>query len=325
MSLERHSYIHTIHTILGLVLWIQLLPAQSTESSQFAEAAALRDKGEFAQALRILEPLAAASGPEFADAGKTWILLGVLYQDLSRYPEAQRAYQTAISLSKGKPGKEMEEAAAMDNLGSFYLDMGQPEMSKRLRLRVLQTVTTAGDHAGMARVSNNLAAIAIQQRNIKEARQWIGRAFAEVKLAPHLTAADLAAIHCNAGWLSMHDRDYAEAAEHYEVALRSWTECHGTNHPLTGWGYVLRGRTRALMGEPDQGLEDVTAGLAIIEKTLGTGVPFYFAARLAYADALSAAGASREAKTMRSITRRAIESFRQTTSSQYAVSADAFR
>ena len=78
MSLERHSYIHTIHTILGLVLWIQLLPAQSKESSQYTEAAALRDKGEYTQALRILEPLAASSRPELADDGKAWVLLGVL-------------------------------------------------------------------------------------------------------------------------------------------------------------------------------------------------------------------------------------------------------
>ena len=325
MSLERHSCIHAIQALIGLVLWVQLLPAQSIGSSQFADAAALRDKGDYGQALRILEPLATSSDPEFREAPRTWILLGCIYQDLGRYRDAQRAYQTAISVSKDKRDTEIEEAAALDNLGSLYLDMGQPEMSKRLRLRVLQTVTAAGDHAGMARVYNNLTAIAIEQRKIKEARQWIGYAFSEINLAPHVNAGDLAAIHGNAGWLSMRDRDYAEAVKHYELALGTWTEYHGMNHPLTGWGYVLRGRARALTGEPDQGLADVRTGLDIIEKTLGTGVPLYFGARLAYADVLSASGASREAKTMRSVTQQAIESFRRTTSSQYAISADAFR
>lgn len=325
MSLGRHSYSHTIHALLGLLLCVQLLPAQSTGSSQLADAAALRDKGEYGQALRILEPLTTSSGPEFTDAAKTWILLGSLYQDLARYPEAQRAYQTAISLSKSRRGSERVEAVAMDNLGSLYLAMGQLEMSKRLRLRVLRSAEAAGDHEEMLRIYNNLAAIAIGQRNVKETRRWLGHAFAEIKLSSQVRADDLAAIHSNAGWLSEHDRDYAQAATHYEAALQSWTELHGMNHPLTGWGYVLRGRAHSLLGETTQGLEDVKTGLAIIEKTLGTGVPLYFQARMQYADALSAAGASREAKTMRSATKLAIESFRRTTSSQYAISADAFR
>jgi hypothetical protein len=79
------------------------------------------------------------------------------------------------------------------------------------------------------------------------------------------------------------------------------------------------------MGNASQGLEDVEMGLAIIEKTVGTDVPVYFAARLAYADALSAAGSKKEAKEIRSTTKRSIESFMHSTSSAYAISADAFR
>jgi len=96
------------------------------------------------------------------------------------------------------------------------------------------------------------------------------------------------------------------------------------NHKLTGWGYVPCGRTRALLGDPQQGLAEVTTGLSIIEKSVGMRAPLYFASRLAYADVLSAAGSTREAKEMRSTVAQSLESFRRATAG-FPVSADAFR
>ena len=325
MTSGRHTYIRPISILISVVLSFQLLHAQSDILAKLLDAEKLWNKGEYGQALGILEPLARSSGSESPDLGRVWILLGSLYQDLGRFPEAQRVYQSAISLYKSQPDRQREEVVALDNLGSLYLEMGQLEMSKRLRLKVLQLAQASGNHATLARICNNLTAVAVRQRDLDEARRWLSHAFAEIKLAPKVGADDLAAIHSNAGWLSMHNHDYEQASQHYELALQSLIEQHGTNHPLTGWGYVARGRARALMGNAGQGLEDVEMGLAIIEKTVGTDVPVYFSARLAYADALSVAGSKKEAKEIRSITKRSIESFTHSTSSVYAISADAFR
>jgi tetratricopeptide (TPR) repeat protein len=325
MTSARHTYVRAISALISLVLFVKPLPAQSDISTKLNDASEVWNKGEYSQALGILEPLVRSGGSESPEIGRVWILLGSVYQDLGRYPEAQQAYQSAISLFKRQPGREMEQEVAMDNLGSLYLDMGQLAMSKRLRLQVLRVAEAASDHAMMAKIYNNLTATALQQKDLKEGRKWLGHAFAEIKLAPRVSADDLAAIHSNAGWISAHDHDYEQASKYYEVALQSWTEQHGMNHPMTGWGYVLRGRTRALMGNASEGLEDVKTGLAIIEKAVGTAVPLYFGARLAYADVLSAAGSAKEAKAVRSITKRSIESFSHSNSSLYTISADAFR
>jgi len=311
--------------LISVVLSFQLLHAQSDILARLHDAEELWNKGEYGQALGILEPLARSSGSESPESGRVWILLGSIYQDLGRFPEAQRAYQSAISLCKGQPDMQREEEVALDNLGSLYLDMGQPEMSKRLRQQALRLAEGAGDHVAMARLYNNLTAATLQQNGVKEARKCLGRAFAEIKLAPKVGADDLAAINSNAGWLSAHDHDYEQASKYYEAALQSWIEQHGMNHQLTGWGFVLRGRARARMGNASQGLEDVKMGLAIIEKAVGTRVPIYFGARLAYADALSATGSKKEAREIRSTTKRSIESFMHSTSSVYTISADAFR
>src|SRR5215472_12975494 len=310
---------------MGLAFFVQPLPAQSDISGKLNDASELSNKGEYKQSLVILEPLAKSASSESPEMGRVWILLGSVYQDLGRYPEAQRAYQSAISLFKRQRGREREEEVALDNLGSLYLDMGQPEMSKRLRQQALRLAEAAGDHVAMARLYNNLTAATLQQNGVKEARKCLGRAFAEIKLAPKVGADDLAAINANAGWLSTHDHDYEQASKYYEAALQSWIEQHGMNHQLTGWGFILRGRARVLMGNASQGLEDVKTGLTIIEKAVGTGVPIYFGARLAYADALLAAGSTKEAKTIRSATRRSIDDFMHSTSSVYTISADAFR
>lgn len=313
-----------VHIFLILLSAVQFLPAQSSPADQLVAADALRDHGDYKQALAILEPLAQSMRPDASSAGTAWILLGSIYQDVGRYVDAQRAYQTAISAFKNQPGKEREEAAAMDNLGSLYLDMGQPKMSRQIRLRVLQVVKEAGDHARLAKVYNNLAAAVLQDNQVHEGRKYIFQALREAKLAPQVANDDLAAIYSNAGWLSMHDHDYNQALQYYEHARQVWITQHGMNYKLTGWGYVLCGRTRALLGDPQQGLAEVTTGLSIIEKSVGTHVPLYFDGRLAYADVLSAAGSTREAKEMRSTATQSIESFRHATAG-YPVSVDAFR
>jgi tetratricopeptide (TPR) repeat protein len=317
-------YSHPLHIFLILLLAVQFLPAQSSPADQLVAAGALRDRGDYKQALAILEPLAQSAGPDAPDASRAWILLGSIYQDVGRYVDAQRAYQAAISAFKNQPDKEREEAAAMDNLGSLYLDMGQAEMSRQIRLRVLQLAKEAGDHAGLARVYNNLAVTAFQRNQVDEGRKYISQALQEVKQAPQVANDDLAAIYSNAGSLSMYDHDYKQALRYYEHARQVWIKQHGMNHKLTGWGYVLCGRVRALLGDPQQGLVEVTTGLSIIEESVGTRVPLYFAARLAYADVLSATGSTREAKEMRSTTAQSLESFRRATAG-FPISADAFR
>lgn len=197
-----------IHIFLIVLLAVQFLPAQSSPADELVAAGALRDRGDYKQALAILEPLAQSTGPDMPSAGSAWILLGTVYQDVGRYVDAQRAYQSAISAFKNQPGKEREEAAALDNLGSLYLDMGQPEMSKQIRLRVLQVVKETGNHAGLAKVYNNLAATAFQRNRVDEGRKYIFQAFREVKQAPQVANDDLATIYSNAGWLSMYDHDY---------------------------------------------------------------------------------------------------------------------
>jgi tetratricopeptide (TPR) repeat protein len=324
MTSGLRSRVPTISISIGLVFFVQLLLAQSNTLDTLNHADQLRNKGAYEQALRVLEPMIRSNTLEPWETGRVWILLGSVYQDLGRYSEAQRAYQNAISLFKNQPGRETEKAVAMDNLGSVYLEIGQPETSKRLRLQVLKVGARISDHAGMARIYNNLAATAEVQKDWKEVRKWLGNAWGEASLVSNPRAEDVAAIHCNAGWLSTHDHDYEQALKHFEAALALWTEQYGMNHQLTGSGYILRGRTLALMGNARQGLEDLRTGLATIEKTAGTNVPVYFAARLAYAEALSATGSKKEGKAMRATAIRSLESFRST-SSQFPISADAFR
>src|SRR5882724_7239499 len=210
MILKRYLYAHGfILFFLLQQLAAQSLPVQSNGADKLNQVVALRNRGEYQQALDVLAPLVHSSGLSASDAGHAWVLLGSTYQDLGKYTEAQRAYQNGISILKAQAGGERGEAAALDDLGSLYRDMGQPEMSKKLRLKVLQFFLAIGDHSGTARAYNNLTAIALQQNKLDEARKDIVRAFDELKLAQQagsqVSLDDQAAIDNNAGWLSFHD------------------------------------------------------------------------------------------------------------------------
>src|SRR5215470_7553591 len=239
-------------SLLALLLSAHLLAAQANAPNPLESADALRNRGEYGEAIAVLESFVQSvqlDRSEAGDSAPAWILLGSAYQDVGRYLEAQRAYQHAISITRDRPGHEREQAVALDNLGSLYFESGQLEISKRLRLRVLKIAQKSGDHAFLARIYNNLTAVASQQKEISEARKWIAHALAEIKLVSQVDADDIAAISSNAGWLSIRDRDYQQASDYYEAALQSWIEKHGMNHQLTGWGFVLRGQVRALRGD----------------------------------------------------------------------------
>jgi tetratricopeptide (TPR) repeat protein len=320
------EWIFCLRTIsfMVLVLCTQVLTGQPNPQDSLVAAGALRDRGEYNQAIAVLEALT-QSGAEDANSGTAWTLLGSVYQDVGRYGDAQRAFQTAISVFKNQPGKERQEAIALDNLGSLYLAIGQTEMSKKLRLRVLKVVQAAGDHAGIAMVYNNLAATALQGNDIKQTRKYVSLALQEIRLAPQTEDDDLAAIFTHAGWLSIHDHDYKRALAYYDDARRLWVKQHGMNHHLTGWGNVLCGWAHARMGDTQQGLAEVKTGLGIIENTVGTRVSVYFGARLIYAEVLSAAGSPKEGKAMRAATLLSLQSFLRGKASESVISADAFR
>ncbi|HKF20669.1 MAG TPA: tetratricopeptide repeat protein [Candidatus Angelobacter sp.] len=301
-------------------------PAQTSGTEQLLLASRLRDRGEYQQAVVLLEPLVRASSRLGAvDTGNAWVLLGSTYQDLGRYVEAENAYQNAISILKSQPAGERDLAVALDNLGSLYHDIGRPEMSRKLRLRALTIFRAEGDHAEIARVYNNLAAIALDNHQYHEAQSYLDLAFAEVKLSPLPNPADEAAMDSNAGWLAFHGQDYPRALGDYETALRLWLQVHGSEHQLTGWGYVLCGRARLALGENRRALEDVQTGIAILERTAGAKGSIYLSARLIYADVLRASGSTQEAKTVRAQTLRSLDSLRRSQSSVYVINAEAFR
>lgn len=309
-----------------VVLFSAQLFAQSNTPDVLLQASALRQRGAYQQVVALLEPLTRQSSSLLpTDRGNAWVLLGSTYQDLGQYPEAEKAYQNAISILKAQPGSENYEAAALDDLGSLYRDMEQPEMSKKLRLRALQIFRSEGDHAGIARVYDNLSVLALQQQKFREAQTYLDQAFAEVKLSPQTNSADLAAMYGNAGILAFQNHDYHQALQEYDLALQLWLQLHGENHELTGWGYVLRSRAHLALGDTQPALQDAQTGIAIIEKTVGKKVAMYCSARLVFADALKAAGSSQQAKAVRNEALHSLESLHRAQSSEVVVNAEAFR
>jgi Flp pilus assembly protein TadD len=75
------------------------------EQSQLLLARALNNQGEFARAIRVLEPLVNSDPAALDDAGRgsAWNLLGLAHMLLGDSNEARHCYETAIHLVRRLP------------------------------------------------------------------------------------------------------------------------------------------------------------------------------------------------------------------------------
>ena len=77
-----------------------------------------------------------------------------------------------------------------------------------------------GDYAGSARAYNNLAAIALDEKQLRKARAYVNQALSEANRATQMFPDDLAAIYDNAGWLSSHNHEHQQALRYHEQAVQ---------------------------------------------------------------------------------------------------------
>lgn len=129
-----------------------------------------------------------------AELGRAWTVLGVSYADQNNYREAQHSFEQAISVLRTVPEDIRDYAAALTDLGCLYRVQGRLKVSMDLQLRALHLYQQVGNHSGIARVSNVLADLVLEQGRIREGKRYLKQAADEMKVATELNDDDLAAI-----------------------------------------------------------------------------------------------------------------------------------
>jgi tetratricopeptide (TPR) repeat protein len=300
--------------------------AGTAEQSQLLQAQLLSNQGEFAQVVRVLEPLVHTEPDALDDAGlgTAWNLLGSAYEDSGDYEKARRCYEAAIHLLRTLPAAVSTYASALANLGFLEISTNQREASETLR-KAKDLYAKVGDHAGLAEVATDLATLAIARNDTHAARDFVENAFSEAGRAKDLNDYDRAAMYSARGSLSERTHDPAGAVRDYQQSIDSLLRYHRPKYYLVALDYTLETDASRELGDYGKANSEITAALVLAERAAGRNSPLYAAAELTYARLLRATGANAEAARRETEARATLDGIRRQQCNGCSISAATFR
>jgi tetratricopeptide (TPR) repeat protein len=314
----------------NFLLILLLLPPRLSAQTDMPQAAIVRAynlerQGHLAEAVALARSLVDSGTLQGVELGRAWTVLGLAYTDQGAFSAARYAFEQAISILQPLLDRVQDYASALDNFASLYTVMGQLKTATDLRLRTLHLYEQIGDHSGIARLCNNLAALALRQQDMKKAGKYLKRSAEEMKVATTLDNDDLAAIYSVQAEFASDNGDTQAAIAGYERAVQIWKRVLKGDAPNTGWGRMLLGRAYADAGRLDDAMNEMQQGLSILDHTLGRTNLHYLEAEIAYSRLLDETGAHDTAARLRTADEATLKALSQKQCVGCTISIDALR
>ena len=239
-----------------------------------------------------------ASNPPTVQTGRIQLNLATLYQDAGQYERSEEAFEAAIRIFKKPPVTRLELAAAIDGLGTVYLQRGEVAEAERAELRALELREEAGQKPELAHSWYHLATLYLHKRRAGPARDYAERAVNELLSEDHAASDDkISALFALSLSLGLSHK-YPEAIESLQDALRLVKTEYRANDFPTGFATFLLGYAHWKAGEPDTAGELMRQGTEIMGRQLGWWSPAYRSVMMQYARYLRS---TRQKDTARSI------------------------
>ncbi len=288
---------------IGMLLFIAgivspVMSGQESIPQQYLHGFLLEKQGQYDAAVRTLEPLIDSAVLNRGDRGRVWTLLGYSYEEIGLYQKAQDAYEHALRALEGDTQYLGAYANALDYFAGYYRSTGRAPEAVRMWTRALAIYEQQNSRRGVALIYANLAGLALEQKHMRSAKSFLGKALAKAKEADDLTDDDLAILSEVQGWIASAHGDNQSAIAEYQHTLDLRKHSHGDNFPLTGWTYLILGRAYAANGQMNDALTNIREGLAILEQT-GRQTPRYLAGEMIYSQVLYQSGSHAEASRLK--------------------------
>jgi tetratricopeptide (TPR) repeat protein len=302
------------------------LHAQSLDDL-IRRATAFDDQGKFHEAIALLDPLLRSPASDTVDSriGVAWNTQGVALQNMGDLESARRSYENAIRILRDVPDLSIQYAAALDNLGSLMAEEGQLPESISVRTRARQVYQSLGDHAGVARISTNLAIVAIGQRSRKRAGQFLADAWSEESQVAAPDTGDIAQIYTVEAVLRQKTGNLQAALDSINRAIQFWTERYGGRYYVLAVCYAVRGNVEEKLRDRDAAMADFRHSLDLVQQANTGNSKVYFMIESSYAKALRDSGERAEAKRFESNAREGLEGLRENSCADCSISAAGFR
>lgn len=297
------------------------------EQSQLLQARTLSNQGEFAQTIRILEPLVHSDPAALDDAsrGGAWNLLGLAHMFLGDYNEARHCYENAIHLVRRLPAASSTYASTLANLGTLETSLHQFEAAETPLRKAKGLYAKAGDHAGLEEIALYLATLAIARDNTHAAQRFLAEAFKEAESVQALSDRDRATMYSIKGSLASKTGDLAAAVSDHQQSIDLWVQACGPKCYLVGVEYALQADAYRELGDHSKAKSDITAALILTEQTVGRNTPLYAAMELVYARVLRATGANAEAAQKEAEVSARLDALRRQQCNGCSISAAGFK
>jgi tetratricopeptide (TPR) repeat protein len=299
--------LHGTLIILGLLA--APLLSQTHPSELLREALLAEDRGEFEAADQIVRVTIGTGQLSGAELGRAYSILGVACQEEGHLSEAQLAFDRSLRMLEPDSAHIEDYAAALENYGGFYADMGQVDVAATMWGKAFHLRERVGDPTGLTLSLVRLTELALGRRQLREARRYLRQAMNEAMLATDLGDQDRALLAEMQGWLAIAEHHASKAIFWYQRALDLVENRFGRQHWLTGWEYMLRGTAYARSGDLNNASADMRTALAILEPALGRNNPKYFASAIAYSRVLDRIGLRVEAAQMRAQAEKASQEY----------------
>jgi tetratricopeptide (TPR) repeat protein len=296
-------------------------PSQVNSEQRLGRLTELEQKGRYAEVTEPLAELIRANALNERESGRAQLLLGIAYHQQGALTQAQSAYEKALHILSHTPEGAVDHASALDNFARLSLDTGHPDTALRMETDALKEYEGLPDHADIARSCATLASLEINRGHRREGKEYLSRALHEAGLASGLDQDFYAAVSSAQGWLALLNKDTTTAISAYAHAIELWRDAHGEQHMLTGWGYMLLGKSYAQAGQNDKALEQMRKGLNILDQAVGSSDPKYLAAQISYSQVLDQSGEHDEAVRVKSSAQQALKRLSRDACADCTVSA----
>jgi tetratricopeptide (TPR) repeat protein len=295
--------------------------SQVNSEQRLGRLTELEQKGRYAEVTEPLAELIRSNALSEREAGRAQLLLGIAYHQQGALAQAQSAYEKTLHILSHNPEGAADHAAALDNFARLSLDTGHPDTALRMETDALKEYEGLSDHANIARSCATLASLEINRGHRREGKEYLSRALQEAGLASGLDQDFYAAVWSAQGWLALLNKDTTTAISAYAHAIELWRGAHGEQHMLTGWGYMLLGKSYAQAGQNDKALEQMRKGLNIVDQAVGSNDPKYLAAQISYSQVLDQSGEHDEAVRVKNSAQQALKRLSRDACADCTVSA----
>jgi tetratricopeptide (TPR) repeat protein len=266
--------------VLTLLLANAGFPQSGNWQDLVARGRALELAGEYAaaavcyhDAVRIAERFDPKDARRFLAA----TYLATTYDELGRFPDAEREYRRALHAAERAGGKTSSGyAMVLGNLASLYADLGQTARGEALMREsvAIQGATAMPNDVTLAVARMQLAEILLRPGKFAEAEQLLNDSLEVLHVYPG-PSSQTAAVLNDLG-IVQQQRGKDVPAEHlFKQSIAMVEGAIGPEHPL-----LLRPLNNVAVlcdrkGRKDEASSTFLRALAIAEVHLGSGHPFY--------------------------------------------------